>query len=198
MNVTGPLLCIGLTTLDVVAVPVRAESFEGVRLIDAIRMAPAGTAAGAALVAATLGVATQLAGAVGEDAMGRFVRAELAHAGVDVSLLKTLPGRVTSATLIPVDEPLRRRVFHAPGASPYMQAGSALAEAARRARAVHYAGVGAPQLDAAAPACLPPPGLRAPTSPATSYRQVRRPLSRSAASCRMSMSSCRAPSRPGC
>src|SRR5260370_13342151 len=64
------LLCIGLTTVDVVALPVRMEPFDGVRLIDAMQMAPAGTAAGAALVAAKLQVATQLAGAVGADAAG--------------------------------------------------------------------------------------------------------------------------------
>ena len=71
------LLCIGLTTVDVVALPVRIEPFDGVRLIDAVQMAPAGTAAGTALVAAKLRVATQLAGAVGADAAGRFIRGEL-------------------------------------------------------------------------------------------------------------------------
>ena len=40
------LLCIGLTTVDVVALPLRMEPFDGVRLIDAVQMAPAGTAAG--------------------------------------------------------------------------------------------------------------------------------------------------------
>src|SRR5260370_38243342 len=64
------LLCIGLTTVDVVALPVRMEPFDGVRLIDAMQMAPAGTAAGAALVAAKLQVATQLAGAAGAEAAG--------------------------------------------------------------------------------------------------------------------------------
>lgn len=154
MKPIGPLLCIGLTTVDVVAVPVQPLAHEGVRLIDALQMAPAGTAAGAALVAATLGVPTRLAGAVGDDAMGRFVRAELAHAGVDVSLLEVLSDRTTSATLIPVHDPLRRSVFHAPGASPYMTVGPALHAAVNSARAVHYAGIGAPLLDAEAAALL--------------------------------------------
>src|SRR5258708_12405437 len=67
------LLCIGLTTVDVVALPVQVEPFDGVRLIDAVQMAPAGTAAGTALVAAKLRVATQLAGAAGADAAGGFL-----------------------------------------------------------------------------------------------------------------------------
>jgi hypothetical protein len=37
------LLCIGLTTVDVVALPVGLEPADGVRLIDAVQMAPAGT-----------------------------------------------------------------------------------------------------------------------------------------------------------
>jgi len=86
------LLCIGLTTVDVVALPVRLEPFDGVRLIDAVQMAPAGTAAGTALVAAKLRVATQLAGAVGPDAAGRFIRGELIHAGVDVACSRCCRG----------------------------------------------------------------------------------------------------------
>ena len=91
MTQPASLLCIGLTTVDVVALPVRMEPFDGVRLIDAMHMAPAGTAAGTALVAAKLQVATQLAGAVGEDAAGRFIRRELEHAGVGVALLRCCP-----------------------------------------------------------------------------------------------------------
>src|SRR5258708_17695297 len=86
------LLCIGLTTVDVVALPVRIEPFDGVRLINAVQMAPAGTAAGTALVAAKLGVATQLAGAAGADAAGRVIPSELVHSCVDGCFLPMLPG----------------------------------------------------------------------------------------------------------
>src|SRR5260221_11592919 len=86
------LLCIGLTTVDVVALPVRLEPFDGVRLIDAVQMAPAGTAAGTALVAAKLRVATQLAGAVGPDAAGRFISRGPLHPRGGGGLLRGLPG----------------------------------------------------------------------------------------------------------
>src|ERR1700730_15567995 len=98
------LLCIGLTTVDVVALPVQTQPFEGVRLLRGMEMAPAGTAAGTALVAATLGVAPRLAGAVGADPAGRFIRGELVRAGVDVGLLEMLDEVPTSSTLIPIDE----------------------------------------------------------------------------------------------
>jgi sugar/nucleoside kinase (ribokinase family) len=144
---TDRLLCVGLTTVDVVALAVQLERFEGVRLMSAMQMAPAGTAAGAALVAARLGVATQLLGAVGGDAMGRFVCNELAFAGVDVSLMKVMPGKTTSATLIPIDPGGERMIYHAPGAAPFIEISPQDRAAAAQARAVHYAAVGAVMSD---------------------------------------------------
>lgn len=140
---TGRLLCVGLTTVDVVALAVQLERFEGVRLMGAMQMAPAGTAAGAALVAARLGVSTQLLGTVGADAMGRFVCNELAFAGVDVSLVKVIPCKATSATLIPIDPAGERMIYHAPGAAPFIEITPQDRAAATQARAVHYAAVGA-------------------------------------------------------
>jgi len=154
MTQSVSLLCIGLTTVDVVALPVRLQSFDGVRLLSALQLAPAGTAAGAALVAAKLGVATRLAGAVGGDPAGRFIRAELIHAGVDVSLLETLDGVPTSSTLIPIDEAGNRMIYHSPGAAALMSLSEALKSAMAGVRAVHYAGVGARHLDGHAHALL--------------------------------------------
>jgi sugar/nucleoside kinase (ribokinase family) len=87
------LLCVGLTTLDVAARPIDAlPPAETTTLVERIALAPAGTAAGAALVAARLGVKTALAGAVGDDAAGGLVRAVLGEQGVDLSLLARLAG----------------------------------------------------------------------------------------------------------
>ena len=147
MTQPASLLCIGLTTVDVVALPVRLQPFDGVRLLRALQMAPAGTAAGAALVAAKLGVATRLAGAVGSDAAGRFIRGELAHAGVDVELLQTLEGMPTSSTLIPIDDAGNRMIYHAPGAAALMNLSQELKAAVGAVRVVHYAGIGARHLD---------------------------------------------------
>lgn len=141
------LLCIGLTTLDIVAIPVALESFDGVRLVRSISIAPAGTAAGAALVAAKLGVPTRLCGVVGDDAVGRFVRNELEYHGVDTSLLKMEQGSGTSATLLPIDANGVRPVFHALGASVKLTLADAVRTAAREVAVLHYAGVGAPDMD---------------------------------------------------
>jgi sugar/nucleoside kinase (ribokinase family) len=147
MTQPASLLCIGLTAVDVVALPVQTQPFEGVRLLRGMQMAPAGTAAGTALVAATLGVATRLAGAVGADPAGRFIRGELVRAGVDVGLLEMLDEVPTSSTLIPIDEAGNRMIYHLPGAAALMSLSDGLKQAAAAARAVHYAGVGARHLD---------------------------------------------------
>jgi sugar/nucleoside kinase (ribokinase family) len=145
MNAPLSLMCVGLTTVDVIALPVDLEPFDGVRLLSAFNMAPAGTAAGAALVAARLGLTVSIAGAVGNDAMGRFIASELKFAHVETSLLE-IRDEPTSSTLIPIDAAGRRMIFHAPGAGPLMQPSAAMAAAAERVAALHYAGVGAPYL----------------------------------------------------
>jgi sugar/nucleoside kinase (ribokinase family) len=142
------LLCIGLTTLDVVARPIdRLPDREQTVLIEGIEIVPAGTAAGAAMVAGALGVKVGLAGAVGDDRKGRFVRQALAETGVDVSLLEAIPGQATSTTVLAVDSEGRRPAFHALGASHRYELTAAALDAARAARFVHWAGIGGRNLD---------------------------------------------------
>jgi sugar/nucleoside kinase (ribokinase family) len=149
------LLTIGLTTLDVVARPIDSlPSGEGTTLVEGIACAPAGTAAGAAMVAATLGVPVKLASAVGSDLVGRFVRMALDEAGVDTSLLETMAGASTSTTVLAVDSQGRRPNFHALGAGMFASVNDDILAAARETRFLHYAGVGGPKLDRGAGAEL--------------------------------------------
>ena len=142
------LLCIGLTTLDVAARPIDAlPAAETTTLVEQIVLAPAGTACGAAFVAATLGVKTKLAGAVGDDVTGRLVRMALNDQGVDTSLLATAPCQTTSTTILAIDSAGRRPNFHALGASNQVEITKTTLAAARGSRFIHYAGVGAPRLD---------------------------------------------------
>lgn len=142
------LACIGLTTLDVVARAIDAlPEGEGTTLVEAIACAPAGTAAGAALVAAKLGMAVSLASAVGDDLVGRFIRMALDEAGVDLRALETLPGLPSSTTVLAVDSAGRRPNFHALGAGMLAAATPQALAAARSARFLHYAGIGGPRLD---------------------------------------------------
>ena len=142
------LLAIGLTTLDINAYPVDALTHtERAILIQGLECAPAGTAAGAALVAARLGVKVKLAGAVGDDMNGLFVRAGLERIGVDTSLLATRAGEKTSSTLLAVESDGRRSSFHRPGTGGAPPLDAAVTAAARASRFVHYAAIGGPTSD---------------------------------------------------
>ena len=149
------LLCVGLTTLDVLARPIDAlPAAETTTLVDRIVLVPAGTAGGTALVAAKLGVRTALASATGDDAAGGLVRAVLDEHGVDLTLLARLAGVPTSTTILAIDSQGRRPNFHALGASHRATATEAWLAAAGGAKFLHYAGIGAPGLDGGAGAEL--------------------------------------------
>jgi sugar/nucleoside kinase (ribokinase family) len=142
------LVCVGLTTLDVVLAPVDGLPPPDVTvLVDGVEIVPAGTAGGAAMVAATLGVKTSLAGAVGDDRKGRYVRLGLAEAGIDVSLLSVAAGRSTSTTVLAVDPAGRRPAFHALGAGHFLQISSEILAAAQGAKFVHWGGIGLRRLE---------------------------------------------------
>ena len=149
------LLCVGLTTLDVLARPIDAlPAAETTTLVDRIVLVPAGTAGGTALVAARLGVRTALASATGDDAAGGLVRAVLDQHGVDLALLSRLAGVPTSTTILAIDSHGRRPNFHALGASHRAEVTEAWLAAAGETKFLHYAGVGAPGLDGGAGAEL--------------------------------------------
>jgi sugar/nucleoside kinase (ribokinase family) len=141
------LICVGLTTLDVNARPVEALPDDGLELIEEVSIAPAGTAAGTAYLAATLGVRTAIASQVGSDPVGRTIRHLLEARGVDARLLSTHPSMPTSTTVILVRPSGDRSRLHALGASRAMTIGKDLESAARSAQYLHYAGIGATQLD---------------------------------------------------
>ncbi len=142
------LLCVGLTTLDIVGRPIDSIPSGGnTTLVDGIEVVPAGTAGGTALVAATLGMPTALASALGNDGAGRFVRQELAARGVDTHLLLTDGSRRTSTTILAIGASGERPNFHAIGASSFMGVSNSLVQAAREAKFLHYGGVGGVHLD---------------------------------------------------
>jgi sugar/nucleoside kinase (ribokinase family) len=149
------LVCVGLTTLDVAARPIEAiPREETTTLIEGVACSPAGTAGGAALVAARLGLGVRLVSAVGDDATGRFVRFLLEEEGVDTSLLDTITGRTTSATVLAIDSAGRRPNFHAPGVGTLARADESVIAASQGAKFLHYAGIGGRRLDGGAGAAL--------------------------------------------
>lgn len=137
------LVAIGLTTLDIVGGPIAALTHtERAMLIEGVRCAPAGTAAGAALVAARLGLEVKLVGAVGDDMNGGFVKLGLETLGVDVSSVRTLAGEPTSTTLLTVAPDGRRSSYHMRGAGGAALVDDRAMAAVRSARFVHYAAIG--------------------------------------------------------
>jgi sugar/nucleoside kinase (ribokinase family) len=149
------LLAIGLTTLDIVAHPIDALTHtERASLIEGIACVPAGTAGGAAMVAATLGVPTKIVGAVADDMIGAFVRLGFERVGIDISLLATIPGERTSTTLLAVESDGRRSSYHAAGAGGGAAIDDAVIAAACASGFVHYAAVGGRATDGGAGAEL--------------------------------------------
>jgi sulfofructose kinase len=87
------VICLGLATLDAIALVERLpRTDERLPAIDGA-LAGGGVAATAAVTLARLGVRVAFAGRVGDDAAGGSIRNGLASEGVDVRLLRTVPGR---------------------------------------------------------------------------------------------------------
>lgn len=155
MIIAERLLCVGLTTLDILGRPIDALPEEGrTKLVEEIALAPAGTAGGMALVAAALGLPTALASAVGDDAVGRFVRTELEARGVNTRLLAAEPGTRTSATILTIRSDGQRPNFHALGASSRFALTDDVTEAAKAAKFVHWGAVGGARVDGGPGAAL--------------------------------------------
>src|ERR671930_2143210 len=99
---TPEVVCIGIATLDAIALvdrlPAPGERMPAVE----VRLAGGGVAATAAVTLARLDVPVAFVGRVGDDEAGRWIRAGLIDAGVDVSGLRTVPGR-SPASVVLVD-----------------------------------------------------------------------------------------------
>ena len=86
-------------------------------LVDQIRMSPAGTAGGTAVILSKLGASVRSAGAIGADPLGRTLRELLTHHGVDVSGLVERADTQTSASVLPVRPNGDRPAWHCIGAN---------------------------------------------------------------------------------
>ena len=86
-------------------------------LVDTIRLSPAGTAGGAALVLSRLGADVLSFGAVGTDPSGELLRTLLEREGVDVSGLVGKDDAQTSGSVIPVRPNGDRPAWHCIGAN---------------------------------------------------------------------------------
>ncbi len=135
--------CVGLTILDVLGRPIDAIPDGGpTTLIEEIRMTPAGTAAGPAVIARKLGLRSRLVGARGDDELGEALARGLEARGVDTSLVQVLPGVRTSTTLLTIRSGGDRPAFHAPGASLLLEIADEDLDRVASTRFLHLGGVG--------------------------------------------------------
>ncbi len=108
----------GLTILDIAGRPVESiPDGGGVAFIDEIRMNPAGTAAGAVMNAAKLGLNCTTSACVGDDEKGQFIIDSYNRLNIDCSLIQTTSDALTSSTILPIRPNGERPALHCRGAS---------------------------------------------------------------------------------
>lgn len=90
---------------------------------DSLRISPGGKGANQAHAAQRFGVATQLAGAVGDDAFAAPALAGLRAAGVDLQQVQQLKAQATGVACISVAADGENSIVVAPGANARLQAG---------------------------------------------------------------------------
>jgi len=116
--VTIRALALGVHVLDIHVRHVESiPSGSDGALVDQIRMSPAGTAGGTAVILAKLGADVASAGALGSDPMGRVLRELLAEHGVAVGGLVEKVDAQTSASVLPVRPDGSRPAWHCVGAN---------------------------------------------------------------------------------
>jgi fructokinase len=93
------VLCIGNAIVDLIC----ERHLDDVSHADAFVPHFGGAVANIALLAAHAGARVALAGGVGDDAWGHWLRARLEHAGVDVGHFEMVPGVGTRLALVVVD-----------------------------------------------------------------------------------------------
>ncbi len=134
---------VGLTILDVAGRPVEAvPEGGGVAFIDEIRMNPAGTAAGAVMNAAKLGLKTASVACVGDDSMGDFIIDEYGRMGIDCSMMQRTTACRTSATILPIRPNGERPALHSRGASDKLFIAEEDFDRVCAARHLHHGGTG--------------------------------------------------------
>lgn len=111
-------IAMGVHVLDVLVRPVEEiPEGQGGQLVEEIKVTPAGSAGGTAVVLAKLGAEVMSAGAIGSDAAGDMLLQLLESHGIDTSLLMRRDDVQTSASVLPIRPNGDRPAFHVVGAN---------------------------------------------------------------------------------
>ncbi len=139
---TGTILCIGLTVLDILAMPIdRPETWKEKQRIERISLLPGGDAVNQSIYLAALGLHAMLNGTIGADNAGKTLRQILTARGVDTSLLREKREYATGTSLVLVSPEGERRIFSAPGAHSVFDGGDLVRELPENCAAVSVASI---------------------------------------------------------
>ena len=117
---TAPVVAFGAHVLDILGRPVtHIPEGQGGAILEQIRIAPAGSAAGTAVGLAKLGLSVASVGAVGDDTLGDVLIRALVSFGIDTSFIVRKHGVQTSASILPIRPNGDRPALHAIGANPH-------------------------------------------------------------------------------
>ncbi|MCG8511658.1 MAG: sugar kinase [Rhodospirillales bacterium] len=134
---------VGLTILDISGRPVEAIPDGGtVDFIEEIRLNPAGTASGAIMNAAKLGLRCLSVAAVGADEKGTFILDYYERMGIDCSMMQRTDAAPTSATILPIRPNGERPALHCRGASDHLFVEESDFDKVCDAKVLHHGGTG--------------------------------------------------------
>jgi sugar/nucleoside kinase (ribokinase family) len=135
---------VGLTILDISGRPIRKIPDGGdVEFIDEIRLNPAGTAAGALMNAAKLGLKCTSVACLGNDEKGEFILDYYKRLGnIDCDLIQKTTEAPTSATILPIRPNGDRPALHQRGASDKLFVAEEDFDRVCDANVLHHGGTG--------------------------------------------------------
>lgn len=134
-------LCTGILFTDVACSPIERVPAEGELVVtERVQLCLGGCASNTALDLARLGVKVRVAGCVGDDLFGRFVRETLEKGGVDTSGIRELAGANTATTMIVNVRGQDRRFISSLGANALMEPHHIPREWALAARVLYLGG----------------------------------------------------------
>jgi sugar/nucleoside kinase (ribokinase family) len=112
------VVCLGIFVADVIGRPIDSYPAPGsLQLVPSITPHIGGCAANTGIGLQTLGVPTRVAGKVGRDGFGAFVKGELEAHGVETSGVVEDATTPTSATMVMVRSDAERAFLHCTGAN---------------------------------------------------------------------------------
>ena len=109
------LISLGNICVDIFVPPHEPPPVGGLTVLSSLNLVPGGNGANTAITAARLDVKTGVAGILGDDVLGRFLKSVLEEEKVDTGLLTLLSGKSSPATLVFNDPSGERSFVHHPG-----------------------------------------------------------------------------------